>query len=163
MRCICVTVKPHSFLIAFSFPILTSLLCLLLCTFLTGNLQVIAYLSTDLHRAMLEMFVEVHVLMPNMAIGRITRERSKYAYNQGINASQIIDYLTNHAHPVALTRTSIIPQNVSDQLLLWEAENYRVQTEEAAIVELGDISIHSLITVFSSFTNHSLTVDSLTY
>ena len=39
---------------------------------------------------------------------------------------------------MTLTRTSIIPQNVSDQLLLWEAENYRVQTEEAAIVELGD-------------------------
>ena len=128
------------------YPTLISIHCFTTCIYIfpPGNLQVIAYLSTDLHRAMLEMFVEVHVMMPNMAIGRITRERSKYAYNQGINASQIIDYLTNHAHPVTLTRTSIIPQNVSDQLLLWEAENYRVQTEDAAIVELGHMIIHLL-------------------
>lgn len=37
------------------------------------NLQVIAYVTSDLHLAMLKLFVDLSVRMPNMAMGKITR------------------------------------------------------------------------------------------
>lgn len=103
------------------------------------NLQVIAYATSDLHLAMLKLFVDLAVRMPNMAIGKITRERSKEAYRMGIRASQIIEFLQSHAHPKALTRESVVPDNVSDQLLLWEAERYRVQADDVVLLEFAAV------------------------
>jgi transcription initiation factor TFIIH subunit 4 len=103
------------------------------------NLQVIAYVTSDLHLAMLKLFVDLAVRMPNMAIGKITRERSKEAYRMGIRASQIIEFLQSHAHPKALTRESVVPANVSDQLLLWEAERYRVQADDVVLLEFASV------------------------
>jgi transcription initiation factor TFIIH subunit 4 len=103
------------------------------------NLQVIAYVTSDLHLAMLKLFVDLAVRMPNMAIGKITRERSKEAYRMGIRACQIIEFLQSHAHPKALTRESVVPANVSDQLLLWEAERYRVQADDVVLLEFATV------------------------
>ena len=103
------------------------------------NLQVIAYATSDLHLAMLKLFVDLAVRMPNMAIGKITRERSKEAYRMGIRASQIIEFLQSHAHPKALTRESVVPDNVSDKLLLWEAERYRVQADDVVLLEFAAV------------------------
>lgn len=63
------------------------------------NLQVIAYVTSDLHLAMLKLFVDLSIRMPNMAIGKITRERSREAFRMGIRAHQIIEFLRSHAHP----------------------------------------------------------------
>jgi transcription initiation factor TFIIH subunit 4 len=57
----------------------------------------------------------------------------------GITASQIHDFLCSHAHPQVRHRKSIVPDNVYDQLKLWEAENFRVQDEEAVLIELASI------------------------
>jgi transcription initiation factor TFIIH subunit 4 len=103
------------------------------------NMQVIAYATSDLHLAMLKLFVDLAVRMPNMAIGKITRERSKEAYRMGIRASQIIEFLQSHAHPKALARESVVPDNVSDQLLLWEAERYRVQADDVVLLEFAAV------------------------
>ena len=103
------------------------------------NLQVIAYVTSDLHLAMLKLFVDLAIRMPNMAIGKITRERSKEAFRMGIRASQIIEFLLSHAHPRVLQRESIVPDNVSDQLLLWEAERYRVQADEVILLEFIEL------------------------
>ena len=103
------------------------------------NLQVIAYVTSDLHLAMLKLFVDLAVRMPNMAIGKITRERSKEAFRMGIRASQIIEFLLSHAHPKTSTRLSVVPDNVCDQLLLWEAERYRVQADEVILLEFTDV------------------------
>jgi transcription initiation factor TFIIH subunit 4 len=103
------------------------------------NLQVIAYVTSDLHLAMLKLFVDLAIRMPNMAIGKITRERSKEAFRMGIRAAQIIEFLQSHAHPRALSRESVVPDNVSDQLLLWEAERYRVQADEVILLEFANV------------------------
>ena len=104
------------------------------------NLQVIAYVTSDLHLAMLKLFVDLAVRMPNMAIGKITRERSKEAFRMGIRASQVIEFLQSHAHPKAMTRgDSIVPDNVSDQLLLWEAERYRVQADDVILLDFAEL------------------------
>ena len=103
------------------------------------NLQVTAYLTTDLHLAMVRLFVDVSIIMPNMAMGRITRDRSKQAFQTGIRATQIIDFLKAHAHPATLTRPSPVPANVSDQLFLWEAEGFRVHAEDAVVVDVSNV------------------------
>lgn len=104
------------------------------------NLQVIAYVTSDLHLAMLKLFVDLAVRMPNMAIGKITRERSKEAFRMGIRASQIIEFLLSHAHPkTAIRESAVVPDNVCDQLLLWEAERYRVQADEVVLLEFAEV------------------------
>jgi len=99
------------------------------------NHQVVAYISCELHLALLKLFVEVHLHLPNMAMGRITKEHSKKAFRMGIKAAQVIDFLIMHAHPLVRSKKNIIPDNVTDQLALWEAENYRIKTQDAVVIE----------------------------
>lgn len=103
------------------------------------NMQVLAYVRSELHLALLEMFVEIHVRMPNMAFGRLTRNRVKDAYRAGIKAEQIIDFLRFHAHPVVkkdeeIKGISLIPENVTDQLILWRNELRRIHSAVPAVV-----------------------------
>lgn len=104
------------------------------------NLQVVAYASSDLHLAMLKLFVDINMRMPNMAMGRITREKSREAFRAGISAAQIIDFLTLHAHAVVSKKQSVaIPENVSDQLVLWEAETKRMQCTDAVVADFREM------------------------
>lgn len=103
------------------------------------NNQVIAYLTNDIHFAMLQLFIDIQIRMPNMIIGKITKEKARQAFKIGITVIQIIDFLTLHAHPKVRYRNPIIPENVTDQLTIWEAENHLIQTQEAIIVDLYEI------------------------
>ena len=126
------------------------------------NNQVIAYTTNDLDISMLGLFVDIRLRMPNMVYGKITRDKAKHAYSMGISAKQIIEFLSTHAHPLLLQKTQkssvksngqssvsfslsttvstdIVPANVSDQLFLWEAENYRIHSQEAVLFSLGNI------------------------
>lgn len=130
------------------------------------NNQVIAYTNNDLDLAMLGLFVEIQLRMPNMVYGKLTRDKAKAAYKVGIKASQIIDFLISHAHPIVIAaatahastnsssyniagttdastasaiKSAIIPQNVADQLLTWEAENFRIHARDALVITLSDI------------------------
>lgn len=105
------------------------------------NCQVVAYSSSELHIAMLQLFVDVNLRFPNMVTGRITRDRIKDAYRMGMRADQIISFLTAHAHPRVADRSPIVPDNVSDQLLLWQAENARLRFQECVVLELDKIGV----------------------
>lgn len=107
------------------------------------NLQVVAYVANELHLAMLRLFVDVHIRLPNMAMGRITREKSREAFRAQITAAQIIDFLTLHAHPVVTGGKKagpVIPENVSDQLVLWEQEMKRIHTTPAVVADFRDMA-----------------------
>lgn len=103
------------------------------------NLQVIAYVSNELHLALLKLFVDVHVRLPNMAMGRITREKSKQAFRIGMKAAQIVDFLSSHAHPTVFKRTQRLPENVIDQLVLWEKEMKRMQMTDAVVMDCAEL------------------------
>ena len=105
------------------------------------NLQVLAYVSSDLHLALMELFVEVSVRMPDMAFGRLQRNKVKDAYRAGITAAQIIAFLEHHAHPVVRRRSngSSLPENVSDQLVLWEKELQRVHAQPGVFFNLHGV------------------------
>jgi transcription initiation factor TFIIH subunit 4 len=119
------------------------------------NFQVVAYVSSDLHLALLQLFVLVTLRMPNMAFGRLHRDKVKDAFKAGITANQIVTFLEHHAHPVVRRQQqhrrtstasgdhgtvsssssmpplqkSTIPSNILDQLRLWEEELMRVHSQ----------------------------------
>lgn len=103
------------------------------------NNQVVAYLSSDIHLAMLQLFVDIHIRMPNMVIGKITKEKAREAFRLGIAAYQIIDFLMLHAHPMLRSRVPIVPENITDQFAIWEAENQRIEANDAVVVDFRDV------------------------
>ena len=131
------------------------------------NSQVIAYVTNELHFHMLQLFVDVQCRLPGMAVGRLTREKARSAFNMGISAAQIIEFLLMHSHPVvsqkkkstfltiqqASSNTSaagntnpiLIPENIIDQLVLWENETHRLRTEEVIVIDMNEAiaSIHT--------------------
>ena len=99
------------------------------------NHQVVAYLTNELHLALLKLFVDFHVALPNMAIGRLTRTKAKEAYKIGIRAEQIVQFLCAHAHPRTAAQQPVIPLNVVDQLVLWQSESDRIKDADAVYVD----------------------------
>jgi transcription initiation factor TFIIH subunit 4 len=123
------------------------------------NNQVVAYLTNDIHLAMLQLFVEVIVRMPNMAIGKITKEKVRGAFKMGIKASQIVDFLVLHAHPQVRRRAPVIPENVTDELALWEAELQRISAVESCVIdfrEFSNISKHEFGELVSALTSQGV-------
>ncbi|OWY99301.1 General transcription factor IIH subunit [Phytophthora megakarya] len=90
------------------------------------NFKIYAYTTSTLHIAMLSVFVDIVARLPNMAIGFITRESLRSALIHGISAQQIYDFLMKHAHPKMRHNTPVIPENIADQIYLWERERNRV-------------------------------------
>jgi transcription initiation factor TFIIH subunit 4 len=106
------------------------------------NFQVVAYFTSDLHLAMLSLFVDNRgmVRLPNMALGQITRDSIKYALKMGIKSHQIINFLSIHTHSRLLNRQPLIPENVTDQIKLWESERYRLKVQPSVLFNLHEIT-----------------------
>lgn len=94
------------------------------------NFKIYAYTTSTLHVAMLSVFVDIVARLPNLAIGFITRESLRSALIHGISAQQIYDFLMKHAHPKMRRNSPVIPENIADQIYLWERERNRVQFME---------------------------------
>ena len=120
-------------------PALTSGLQIIVET----NMQVVAYLTSPLHLALLGLFVEFAVQMPNVAIGRISRDKAKEAFDLGIRVDQIIEFLCVHAHPLVKNEQPVIPTNVVDQLVLWESEKFRIKDTESILVDFTKLGQNS--------------------
>jgi transcription initiation factor TFIIH subunit 4 len=106
------------------------------------NFQVVAYFTSDLHLAMLSLFVDNRglVRLPNMALGQITRDSIKSALKMGIKASQIINFMKIHTHSNLSHRQPLIPENVTDQIKLWESERYRLKLQPSMLLNLTEIT-----------------------
>ena len=71
----------------------------------------------------------------------LTRDSCKAAFRNGITTDQICDFLEVHCHPIvreqgakeAKVGASIVPNNIKDQLRLWEEEQDRVEVRCAAL------------------------------
>lgn len=107
------------------------------------NHQVVAYLTSELHLALLHLFVDFQVALPNMAIGRLTRTKAKEAFKIGLRAEQIVQFLCVHAHPRTASQQPVIPLNVVDQLVLWQNEQDRLKDADALFV---DFTLHPSFT-----------------
>ena len=99
------------------------------------NYRVYAYTSSLLKRAILELFCVQEYVMPNLFVGRLTRESCTAAFEGGIEAEAIVDYLRRNAHPQALkirNKAPVVPETIGDGIRLWEAESQRMKMEAAA-------------------------------
>ena len=99
------------------------------------NFHVCAYITSEIHVKMLSLFCDLrdYRRLPNVIMTRLTRDSIKAAFSLGITAAQIIRFLKMHAHPQT-EQTTKIPQNVEDQIWLWDRERTRVSFQEIYIV-----------------------------
>jgi len=89
---------------------------------------------------MLSVFVDIVARLPNLAIGFITRESLRSALIHGISAQQIYDFLMKHAHPNMRRNTPVIPENIADQIYLWEVRWCCWQCQFGAVGSLDGVS-----------------------
>lgn len=130
------------------------------------NYQVVAYIFNELQFRMLQLFVDIHAKLPNMVLGKLTRDKSRKAFSMGISATQIIEFLLIHTHPnvhlkkeknnnknnknnhnhknnLQLEDSILLPENVIDQIVLWENEANRIQAQDVIIIDMyEDINKH---------------------
>lgn len=97
------------------------------------NFQLCAYTTSELHVSMLGLFCDVHTIrrLPNVVFMCITRDSIKAAFTLGIQAQQILRFLEKHAHPkLRQAGVSPVPNNIVDQIYLWDRERHRLQWNE---------------------------------
>ncbi|PIA44014.1 hypothetical protein AQUCO_01800227v1 [Aquilegia coerulea] len=91
------------------------------------NFRTYAYSASKLHCEILRLFSRVEYQLPNLIVGAITKESLYNAFENGITADQIISFLQQNAHPRVAEKTPSVPENVTDQIRLWEADLNRVE------------------------------------
>ena len=98
------------------------------------NYRVYAYTASVLQRAILSLFTFEEYVLPNMYVGRLTRDQViKCGVELGMTAEEIIAYLRDHAHPQVAHNVPVVPDTISDSLRLWEAESNRVSWTNAVL------------------------------
>ncbi|GMY37332.1 general transcription and DNA repair factor IIH subunit TFB2 [Fagus crenata] len=95
------------------------------------NFRLYAYSSSKLHCEILRLFSRVEYQLPNLIVAAITKESLYNAFEHGITADQIITFLQQNAHPRVAQRVPTVPENVTDQIRLWESDLNRVEMTPA--------------------------------
>ncbi|KAL9443523.1 hypothetical protein AB3S75_016814 [Citrus x aurantiifolia] len=91
------------------------------------NFRMYAYSTSKLHCEILRLFSKIEYQLPNLVVGAITKESLYNAFENGITAEQIISFLQQNAHPRVADRIPSVPENVCDQIRLWESDLNRVE------------------------------------
>ncbi|XP_026420867.1 general transcription and DNA repair factor IIH subunit TFB2-like [Papaver somniferum] len=96
------------------------------------NFRLYAYSTSKLHCEILRLFARVEYQLPNLIVGAITKESLYTAFENGITSEQIISFLQQNAHPRVSDRAApSVPENVTDQIRLWESDLNRVEVTPA--------------------------------
>lgn len=95
------------------------------------NFRLYAYSTSKLHCEILRLFSRIEYQLPNLIVGAITKESLYNAFENGIAAEQIITFLQQNAHPRVAERLPSVPENVTDQIRLWESDLNRVEMTPA--------------------------------
>ncbi|XP_062096683.1 general transcription and DNA repair factor IIH subunit TFB2 isoform X1 [Humulus lupulus] len=95
------------------------------------NFRLYAYSTSKLHCEILRLFSRVEYQLPNLIVGAITKESLYNAFDNGITADQIISFLQQNAHPRVAEKLPSVPENVTDQIRLWEADLNRIEATPA--------------------------------
>ncbi|PWZ37555.1 hypothetical protein Zm00014a_043221 [Zea mays] len=91
------------------------------------NFRMYAYSTSKLHCEILRLFARVEYQLPNLIVGAVTKESIYGAFENGITAEQIISFLRQNAHPRVADKIPAVPENVTDQIRLWETDLNRVE------------------------------------
>ncbi|KAF3329257.1 general transcription factor IIH subunit 4 isoform X1 [Carex littledalei] len=99
------------------------------------NFRMYAYSSSRLHCEILRLFARIEYQLPNLLVGAITKESLYNAFENGITADQIVSFLQQNAHPRVAEKTPAVPENVTDQMRLWENDRNRVDMTPSHLYE----------------------------
>ncbi|WCJ27011.1 General transcription and DNA repair factor IIH subunit TFB2 [Euphorbia peplus] len=99
------------------------------------NFRLYAYSTSKLHCEILRLFARVEYQLPNLIVGAITKESLYRAFENGITADQIISFIQQNAHPRVAERLPSVPENVTDQIRLWESDLNRVEMAPAHLYD----------------------------
>uniref|UniRef100_A0A7C9AEZ8 RNA polymerase II transcription factor B subunit 2 n=2 Tax=Opuntia streptacantha TaxID=393608 RepID=A0A7C9AEZ8_OPUST len=99
------------------------------------NFRMYAYSTSKLHCEILRLFARIEYQLPNLIVGAITKESLYNAFDNGITAEQIISFLQQNAHPRVAERVPTVPENVTDQIRLWESDLNRVEMTPAQLYD----------------------------
>jgi Transcription factor Tfb2/Transcription factor Tfb2 (p52) C-terminal domain len=102
------------------------------------NFKCYAYTSIDLHLALLGLFCKIETRLPNLIVATLTRKSVITAMEKGISAAAIYHFLAVRAHPSVTSRGPPVPENVVDQLFLWERERHRVSYRAGVLLHSFD-------------------------
>lgn len=91
------------------------------------NFRMYAYSTSKLHSEILRLFSRIEYQLPNLIVGAVTKESLYTAFENGITSDQIISFLQQNAHPRIAERVPTVPENVTDQIRLWETDRNRVE------------------------------------
>mmetsp|Transcript_15129 Transcript_15129/g.48247 ORF Transcript_15129/g.48247 Transcript_15129/m.48247 type:complete len:451 (+) Transcript_15129:1-1353(+) len=98
------------------------------------NFRLYAYVKSSLDVHLLKTFAEIKSRLPQFVVARLCRESVHAAYEAGITPKQLISFLESYSHPNAKRRLSIVPEDVKDQLYLWERERHRIKSRKARLL-----------------------------
>ena len=108
------------------------------------NFKVYAQTEHPYYVYLLSLFCEMKYRLPGCVAGLITRNAVGKALRTGLDANHIIDFMTGHCHPATLNRETFseaaeevrtgLPENIRDQILLWEAERDRLQFNNGVLL-----------------------------
>ncbi|KAA8494333.1 General transcription factor IIH subunit 4 [Porphyridium purpureum] len=118
------------------------------------NFRVYAYTSSSFQIALLSLFLDMRYRLPNLVVGHITKSSVRAAMSNGITAEQLVRFLNAHLHP--MVEKACIPPCVSDELYLWEAEQDRVRTDDAVMIDGFESTLS-----FDALTTHANEIDAL--
>ncbi|KAJ7962559.1 RNA polymerase II transcription factor B subunit 2 [Quillaja saponaria] len=95
------------------------------------NFRMYAYSTSKLLCEILQQFASLEYQLPNLIVSAITKDSIYNAFEKGITADQIISFLQQNAHPRVALRIPSVPENVTDQIRLWESDRNRVEITPA--------------------------------
>ncbi|XP_064957145.1 general transcription and DNA repair factor IIH subunit TFB2-like isoform X3 [Musa acuminata AAA Group] len=99
------------------------------------NFRMYAYSTSKLYCEILRLFSRIEYQLPNLLVGAITKESLYNAFENGITADQIICFLQQNAHPRVAQKIPAVPENVTDQIRLWETDKNRVEITPSYLYE----------------------------
>ncbi|CAO2842838.1 unnamed protein product [Amaranthus hypochondriacus] len=95
------------------------------------NFRMYAYSTSKLHCEILRLFARIEYQLPNLIVCAINKESLYNAFENGITSEQIISFLQQNAHPRVAEKIPTVPENVTDQIRLWESDLNRVEMSPA--------------------------------
>lgn len=99
------------------------------------NFKVYVYTTSSLHIEMLRVFLDIECILPNLVVSVITRTSIKRAFKKNIRSMNIIEFLKKNAHELCQKKVKVVPDNVSDQIILWEQERDRITNTSGILYE----------------------------
>jgi transcription initiation factor TFIIH subunit 4 len=102
---------------------------------LETTFRLYAFTTSPFHTALLGLFCRLDIALPNLLVGTITKESVRHALKNNISSNEIITYLESYARDDMKVNTPVLPENVVDQIRLWEQERNRMSLTESYLFE----------------------------